>query len=55
MMAWPFNPVILSSSSARKPFITLITMTSMATESITTPIEILATRAITASPRPGSM
>jgi hypothetical protein len=49
------EPVILSISSARKPFITLITMTSIATLSMTTPIEIEATSAITASPRPGSM
>ena len=40
MIAWPFSPVILSISSARKPFITLITMTSMATLSMTTPMLI---------------
>ena len=53
-MAWPFRPTILSSSSARKPFMTLITITSMATDSITTPIEMLATSAMNASPLPGS-
>ena len=53
-MAWPLRPTILSISSARNPFITLITITSMATESITTPIEMLATSAMNASLLPGS-
>ena len=52
-MAWPFSPTILSKSSWRKPFITLITTTSIATESITTPTEIPATSAMKASPLPG--
>ena len=53
-MAWPLRPTILSSSSARKPFITLITTTSIATDSIPTPIEMLATSAMKASHLPGS-
>ena len=52
-MAWPLSPTILSSSSARKPFITLITTTSSATDSATTPTDMPATSAMKASPLPG--
>ena len=51
---WPFNPTILSNSSARKPFITLMTMINAATPSATAIRLMLATRKIKPSPLPGS-
>jgi hypothetical protein len=54
MTAWPFNPTILSNSSARKPFITLITMISAATPSATAPTLKPATTKMNPSPFCGS-
>jgi hypothetical protein len=53
-MACPFSPTILSNSSARKPFITLMTMISAATPSATAHRLIAATRKMNPSPLPGS-
>ena len=52
--AWPFRPVILSNSSARKPFITLMTITSAATPSITAMKLKMAAMKMKPSPFTGS-